>query len=323
MINLLCHQPFSADQANSCGDRTENEDDPAKRVASPEPADERIIESRTPSTYPRSMRSKANSSASSYQTNDTSLVALQTKGAEDGDALEPLLEEEIEPGSFDLVIPAHGDGGLYSLEKRSELLFSKQHLAVIFEDPALLQHFTTFLCTSRASSVPLLVYYLDAVKALKAISYSNAVIEALIPLEGHDFSGNQATTTVNESLKAKADAAFEALARDDLPAYITHVWIQKVSVSIRRRISGTLPAHLRDMSEGLAEVFCLTDPSRHDNPIVFASEGKPLYLHGSQSLLTQPRIPSDNPIWHELCAWQELSVSARSKDQSLRHKTDS
>lgn len=29
------------------------------------------------------------------------------------------------------------------------------------------------------------------------------------------------------------------------------------------------------MSEGLAETFCLSDPARHDNPILFASEGKP------------------------------------------------
>lgn len=28
------------------------------------------------------------------------------------------------------------------------------------------------------------------------------------------------------------------------------------------------------MSEGLAETFCLSDPARHDNPILFASEGK-------------------------------------------------
>lgn len=27
------------------------------------------------------------------------------------------------------------------------------------------------------------------------------------------------------------------------------------------------------MSEGLAETFCLTDPSRRDNPIIFASDG--------------------------------------------------
>lgn len=45
-----------------------------------------------------------------------------------------------------------------------------------------------------------------------------------------------------------------------------------VSSSIKRRIMGTLTPDLRAQSEGLAEVFCLTDPSRQDNPIVFSSE---------------------------------------------------
>ena len=35
---------------------------------------------------------------------------------------------------------------------------------------------------------------------------------------------------------------------------------------------GSMPTDLRDASEGLAEVFCLSDPSRHDNPIILASD---------------------------------------------------
>jgi hypothetical protein len=253
------------------------------RALSPEPelVDEpppikevRIASDSTRAPSALSRRSRANSTVSSYQTNETSLPPLQTRAAGDDDFLEPLLEEEIDPGSFDLVIPGHGEGGLYSLERRSEALFSQDHLQAIVEEPALLQQFTTFLCTQRPASVPLLAYYLDALKALRAISYANALGEALEPLQGHDFSAEPATATLNAALKAKAEAAFEALAREDLPAYITWVWIQTVTVSIKRRIAGTLPAHLRDMSDGLAEVFCLTDPSRHDNPIVFASEGR-------------------------------------------------
>src|SRR3569833_186001 len=100
-----------------------------RRAMSPEPGGEPSAGTRTPSTYPRSARSKANSVASTYATTATSLLpALQTKGAGDEDALEPLLEEDIEPGSFDLVVPGRGDGGLYSLEERSDLLFSKEHL---------------------------------------------------------------------------------------------------------------------------------------------------------------------------------------------------
>lgn len=136
----------------------------------------------------------------------------------------------------------------------------------------MLLKFTTFLGQHRPDSVPVLIYYLDALKALAAIKYANAVAEALEPLEKHDFTSSLAPKTANEKLEEKAREAFMVLTREDLPAYVTYVWVNVVSTSIRKRITGTMPPHLRDASEGLAEVFCLTDPSREDNPIVFASE---------------------------------------------------
>ncbi|OLN97470.1 Blue-light-activated histidine kinase 1-like protein 3 [Colletotrichum chlorophyti] len=240
------------------------------RIKSPDPFS--VPERRTSSSPPRSprtrsSRSRANSTSSSYQTNATSLPALQTKGAGDDEILEPLAEEEIEPGSFDLVVPSHGDNSHYSLEDRSELLFSKDHLQAIFRNHILLQRFTDFLHSSRPNSLPLLTYYLDCLKALRAIAYANAVARGLDSLPGHGFSLDATDKTVNSSLEKKAEAAFDVLVQEDLPAYITNTWIQTVSLSIKRRITGTLPVQLREMSEGLAEVFCLTDPSRHDNPI--------------------------------------------------------
>ncbi|KZL67734.1 hisactophilin c49s mutant phototropin phy3 fusion protein [Colletotrichum tofieldiae] len=245
------------------------------RVKSPEPI--HIQQRHTSSSPPRSprtrsSRSRANSTTSSYQTNNTSLPPLQTKGAGDDEILEPLAEEEIEPGSFDLVVPSHGDNGQYSLEARSELLFSKDHLKAIFKDHILLQRFTDFLHSARPDSLPLLTYYLDCLKALRAIAYANAIANGLDTLPEHGFSSANTDNTTNSSLEKKAEAAFDILVQEDLPAYITYMWIQTVSVSIKRRITGTLPVQLREMSEGLAEVFCLTDPSRHDNPIVMASE---------------------------------------------------
>ncbi|KAK2001986.1 hypothetical protein LX36DRAFT_569191 [Colletotrichum falcatum] len=224
---------------------------------------------RSPRT--RSSRSRANST-SSYQTNNTSLPPLQTKGAGDDEILEPLAEEEIEPGSFDLVVPSHGDSAQYSLEARSELLFSKDHLKAIFKDYNLLQRFTSFLHSVRPDSLPLLTYYLDCLKALRAIAYANAIANGLDILPQYEFTSDDTSMTSNSSLEKRAEAAFDILVQEDLPAYITYTWIQTVSLSIKRRISGTLPVQLREMSEGLAEVFCLTDPSRHDNPIVMASE---------------------------------------------------
>ncbi|KAK3940705.1 putative hisactophilin c49s mutant phototropin phy3 fusion protein [Diplogelasinospora grovesii] len=108
--------------------------------------------------------------------------------------------------------------------------------------------------------------------ALKALGYLNAIVGTLRPLEGHHFTHCPPTSTAHQVLEEKANKAFETLVRDELPAFVTHTWIQMVSTSIRKRITGKLPGHLREMSEGLAEVFCLTDPGREDNPIVFASE---------------------------------------------------
>ncbi|KAI9817744.1 MAG: hypothetical protein M1827_000863 [Pycnora praestabilis] len=225
---------------------------------------------------PRITRNNSyNSSVGTYETGATSLrsnlPALQAKGqADELDQLEPLLEDD--PQSFDLVAPGVEHRHGFSLETRAEQLFSREHLQIIFSDPPLLFKFTTFLSNHRPQSVQLLVYYIDTIKALKAINYANAVAESLEPIEGQDFTSFPARDTVNSVLEEKARQAFDALVREDLPAYITYTYTQIVSLSVTRRITGTLAPHLREASEGLAEVFCLTDYSRPDNPIVFASE---------------------------------------------------
>lgn len=190
------------------------------------------------------------------------------------DADRPITDDD--PGSYDLVAPSHGQKDAYSLEKRSQTLFSREHLQLIFSDPALLFKFTSFLSAHRPQSVPLLVYYLDALKAIRALHYVNAICDGLDPIQAFDFTFQRPKASVNLALEQKANAAFDVLVREELAAYITHLYTQIVSVSISRRVTGSLAPHLQAASEGLAEVFCLTDPSRPDNPIVFASEGKDL-----------------------------------------------
>jgi hypothetical protein len=209
----------------------------------------------------------------SYETTASSvhtLPPLQTKGLEDADRLDPVLEDD--PRSFELVAPMEAQANSFSLEQRSDQMFSRAHLEEIFADPSSMLKFTSFLSNSRPKSVPLLIYYLDALKAIKAIKYANAIAEALTPIEGQNFTDQSIDKTANSALEKRTQDAFDALVREDLPAYIAHVFIQVVSLSVQKRVTGTLPPHLREASEGLAEVFCLTDPSRHDNPIVFASE---------------------------------------------------
>lgn len=232
------------------------------------------------SPNPQTLRSSADS-VISYESSAPSiatqaLAPLQQKGNfDDNDRLSPLLEDD--PRSWDLIAPVEPEGKQYSLETQSELLFSKDHLQAIFKDTPSLLRFTNFLNAARPKSVPTLIYYLDALKALRAINYANAVAEALEPIDGLEFTITQARPTVNAVLEEKANRAFDSLVRDDLPAFITHIFIQVVSMSINRRITGNLPPMLREASEGLAEVFCLSDPSRTDNPIIFASEGTSLW----------------------------------------------
>jgi hypothetical protein len=273
------------------------------------------------STGPTTLRSSADSvisyesTAPSFATQQ--LAPLQQKGGmmDDGDRLSPLMEDD--PASWDLIsAPVENERKAFSLEARSEQLFSKQHLEAIFADTATLLRFTNFLSVARPDSVPILIYYLDALKALRAISYANAVAEALEPIEGLEFTDTPARTTLNTVLEEKANRAFEILVRDDLPAFITHIFVQVVSVSISKRVTGNLPPMLREASEGLAEVFCLSDPSRADNPIIFASEGELILIHNNSILANlKDRIPPHDSVWSQLCDRSQLPLPSRSEDE--------
>lgn len=235
-------------------------------------------------TSPFKMESSpAASSTTAYAQSEhsTTLPPLQARGLDESDGLNAINEEDSDPNNFDLIIPVSNLRS-YNLEHRSELLFSVEHLRVIFADPTFLHRFMTFIHQHRSHSVPLLNYALDALKAIRAMDYVNQIISQNLFFENshtqhqEGFAAAWAAPelTENKSLRQKSAAAFEALARDELPAYVTQVWTEIVELSVKRKIIGTMPSHLQDSSEGLAEVFCITDPSRRDNPIVFASEGK-------------------------------------------------
>ncbi|KAF2274977.1 uncharacterized protein EI97DRAFT_459620 [Westerdykella ornata] len=188
------------------------------------------------------------------------------------DRLDPLLEDD--PSSFDLVPPENRRSHRRetALDALAERLFSKLHLEAIFRDTSSLAPFTSFITNSRPNSIPILLYYLDALKALRAINYANAIAETLEPLDDYEFTQHPPRPTVNAVLEDKARQAFDVLVRDELPAYIAHVFSQVVSDSIQKRVAGQSPAVLQECGEGLAEVFCISDPSREDNPIIFASQ---------------------------------------------------
>ncbi|KAJ2973020.1 hypothetical protein NUW58_g9046 [Xylaria curta] len=228
--------------------------------------------SSTKSHETQSTQSPANSTASIATTPGNQLPGLQSINLADHDGLKPLVAEDIDPASFDLVVPPAAPEPQYSVEVKSELLLSVEHLRVIFNDPKHMQKFMDFLYALKPESVPLLNHYLNLLKALKAIGYADAIMKEIATIHRTSSSELPLTEAISKSLVGRANETFGVLAQEELPAYVTHVWTRIVNMTIKQRITNTLLPTLRDLSEGLGQVFCLTDPSRDDNPIVFASE---------------------------------------------------
>lgn len=160
------------------------------------------------------------------------------------------------------------------LDTLSEQLFSGDHLNVILRDPSFFLRFTAFLNRYRPHSAPVLVRYLEAQKAMKAVEYANLVAQSIKPLPS-DPSGQTPfpAASIDMRFEARAKKAFNQLVTDALPAYITQALVKVVTESMVREITGATIPVMQELVGGLAEVFCLSDPSVKDNPIVYASEG--------------------------------------------------
>ena len=223
------------------------------------------------------------------------LASIETKGSKADDLLlakPPSSNDDANDDANESIEP---------LEKRSELLFSREHLQLILADSILSLKFSDFLRTYRPDSVPILAYYLDAVKALKTIRYAEAIIKGLEPIPGHAFTSEANSATMAWVMEDKADRALDVLVKDDLPAFIAYIYVRTVDVALVDRVTGNENLGSRGIANGLAEVFVLSDPSRPDNPIVFTSEGKQI-RHPYPSLsrrLTVCRVPQNDGIFEK------------------------
>ncbi|KAJ5272640.1 hypothetical protein N7478_007765 [Penicillium angulare] len=192
------------------------------------------------------------------------------KGAEE---FLPVNEDE-ENGSYDLVAPYEGDGApLHTLERQADIMFSSEHMLAILKNPRYLAQFREFITQERPRSIPVLTYYLNACKALKALEYANALVRLSVdvPPAGIEAAAQPVGPTRNAALEARVDDALKALTAEELPAFITSTCMNITGKVVEERVRGTLPEKFQGTADALAEVFCLTDPSRPDNPIIFAS----------------------------------------------------
>lgn len=120
----------------------------------------------------------------------------------------------------------------------------------------------------------ILGYYLDTIKALRTLKYAEAVVKSLEHIPGLEFTAESKGVTMTWVLEDKADRTLDILAKNDLPAFVAYVYVSIVDLALVERVTGKAELDGNDVAIGLAEVFTISDPSRPDNPLVFASEGK-------------------------------------------------
>jgi len=149
------------------------------------------------------------------------------------------------------------------IEALADRLFSIDHLKVILQSPAYFPRFQNFLTRYRPEVAQTLKRYLDVQKALAATKYANALAESLWP--------GLVAAVPDIEFERKLDTAFATLTNEALPGYITHRMSALVTEILVKEITGQSVPVMKGLVNGLAEVYCLTDPRIHDNPIIYAS----------------------------------------------------
>ncbi|OQO12107.1 hypothetical protein B0A48_02746 [Cryoendolithus antarcticus] len=170
--------------------------------------------------------------------------------------------------SYDLKAPppavSHNNAETLALR-----LFSADHLDVLLRDPIQASKFQGFLAKFRPQYAATLTKYNDARKAITAIEYANAVAQSIAATNG---SAPYNAANVDERFEAHAKGLAEDLIEDALPAYVTHRLVSVVTESLVKEITGNSAPIMRELIPSLAEVYCVSDPSLPDNPIVYASQ---------------------------------------------------
>lgn len=167
------------------------------------------------------------------------------------------------PGSYDLKPPPPATA-LSNIEFLADRLFSIDHLKIIIRDSSALTRFHNFLQRYNPDLSPVLHRYVETQKALSAVEYANAVASTI--------SKGSYAAAIDPEFEARTSDAVDTLVNHALPSYITHCLVQVVTETLVKEITGQNTPIMRELVAGLAEVYCLTDPSLPDNPIVYASE---------------------------------------------------
>jgi hypothetical protein len=197
-------------------------------------------------------------------------------------------------------------------------LFSADHLDVILQDAQQYRRFRSFLERFHPQLAATLKRYLESQKALAAIRYANALADSVSasrpPHSQRPSRSPSVKSDVDTDFTSFSQKAVQELVNEALPAYITFRMITVVTECLVKDITATNTPFMRDLVQGLAEVFCLSDPNQPDNPLVFASEGMSIRSKAPASLLTfRLRVLQYYTIQPRTDHWEELQIFARAQ----------
>ena len=186
-----------------------------------------------------------------------------------GHETEATTHDDNDQGDYDLKPPPpairHDN-----IEELSNRFFSADHLDTILRDQNAGPRFVRFLNQYKPEYATTLTHYIESRKAITAVEYANA-IASQIPTD--DEEQPHFAATLDDAFANKSNQILEDLVEEALPAFLTHRMVGLVTDSLVKEITGEGAPLMRELIPNLAEVFCISDPSLTDNPIVYASEG--------------------------------------------------
>lgn len=182
---------------------------------------------------------------------------------------EPTTQDSDDPGAYDLKPPAPSISH-ENIEELTDRFFSADHLDVILRDQNAGPRFVRFLNQYKPRYATTLTHYIESRKAITAVEYANAIAEQIPTNEGES---SYIAAALDDAFATKSQKILEDLLVEALPAFLTHRMVALVTDSLVKAITGQGVPLMKELIPNLAEVFCISDPSLSDNPIVYASEG--------------------------------------------------
>ena len=169
-------------------------------------------------------------------------------------------------------IPHPTNAGQICIETMDESLFSIEHVKQVLEDRDLNVEFQTFLGACQPNAMPHFARFSILTKALRSIRYAEAIVSGLNSVRDAPVTSKIGNFTMPWVIQDKIESTLNIFVDKYFRAFIADKYARLSERALADRVIGNYNSKIAEIVPGLAEVFVLSDPTRHDNPVVFTSD---------------------------------------------------